>query len=82
MVKENGIEFFGNLGWFLVDLAVSFSDVLMVGTGGTKSKSDRQCLVNTSSASNSTAHSAVTLRERSHAFCVENFFLSSDDIFA
>lgn len=51
MVKENGIEFFLNLGWLLADLPVSFSVVLMVGTEGTKSKSDPQGLVNTSGAS-------------------------------
>lgn len=51
MVKENGIEFSLNLEWFLADSPVSFSEVLMVGTGGSKSKSDQHGLVNTSSAS-------------------------------
>lgn len=36
MVKENGIEFFLNLGWFLADPPVS-SYIMM---GGTKSNSD------------------------------------------
>lgn len=82
MVKENGIEFFLNLGWFLAHPPVSFSEVLMVGTGGTKSKSDWHRLVTTCGAPDWTARSAVTLWERSHGFCMENFFLSSDDIFA
>lgn len=63
MVKENGIEFSLNLEWFLADSPVSFSEVLMVGTEGTKSKSDQHGLVNTSSASDwgGSAHSAVML---------------------
>jgi len=51
MVKENGMEFFWNLVWFLADPPVSLSEVLMVGTGGTKSRSDLHRLVNTSAAS-------------------------------
>lgn len=48
MVKENGIKFSLNLGRFLADPPVSFSNILM---GGTKSKSNGHRLGNTGGAS-------------------------------